>query len=184
MPVHPDHLSLEPGETSEFLKSYACPAGSVVFFTCACPPLGLPSAAGWLSADSGSGSCARENLCHAGPPWQREDSPRIAVLSAYSHIATNWHRLSVPNETIESLSLERQALFRQPWQADFRRTDHLTKGARGGSDTQPREPATESNTVERFVRVMSEGQEEERREDGRVVFRRSDGKTELIDALH
>ena len=147
-------------------------------------PLGLASAAGWLPADGGSGSCARENLCHAGPPWQREDSPRIAVLSAYSHIATNWHRLSVPNETIESLSLQRQALFRQPWQADFRRTDHLTKGARGGSDTQPREPATESNTVERFVRVMSEGQEEERREDGRVVFRRSDGRTELIDALH
>ena len=73
---------------------------------------------------------------------------------------------------------------RNAWQADFRRTDHLTKGARGGSDTQPREPATESNTVERFVRVMSEGQEEERREDGRVVFRRSDGRTELIDALH
>ena len=47
MPVHPDHLSLEPGETSEFLKSYACPAGSVVFFTGASP---LPPSPGcWLA---------------------------------------------------------------------------------------------------------------------------------------
>ena len=70
MPVHPDHLSLEPGHESPFLSSYSCPAGSVVFFT--------------------------ENLCHAGPPWKRDD-PRVAVLHAYSHIATNWHRLYVPN---------------------------------------------------------------------------------------
>ena len=80
MPVHPDHLSLEPGERSPFLKSYSCPAGSVVFFT--------------------------ENLCHAGPPWQREDEPRVAVLNAYSHIATNWHRLYVPNGNQTTL---------QPW---------------------------------------------------------------------
>ena len=85
--------------------------------------------------------------------------------------------------TIASLSLERQAYFRQPWQADFRRTDHLTKLARGGSDTAPKEPATEQNTAKRFVEVMSGGQNEEMRADGKVVFRKSDGSTELIDAL-
>lgn len=74
MPVHSDHLSLEPGHESPFLRSYSCPAGSVVFFT--------------------------ENLCHAGPPWKRDD-PRVAVLHAYSHIATNWHRLYVPNGEVD-----------------------------------------------------------------------------------
>ena len=85
--------------------------------------------------------------------------------------------------TIASLSLERQAFFRQPWQADFRRTDHLTKLARGGSDTAPREPVTEQNTVHRFVEVMSKGRHEEVAPNGKVVFRKSDGSTELIDAL-
>ena len=51
-PMHPDHMSLEPGKRSEFLMSYACPAGSAVFFT--------------------------ENTCHAGPPWNR-DEPRVTV---------------------------------------------------------------------------------------------------------
>lgn len=85
--------------------------------------------------------------------------------------------------TIASLSLERQAFFRQPWQADFRRTDHLTKLARGGSDTAPKEPATEQNTIQRFVEVMSKGRNEEVTPNGKVVFRKSDGSTELIDAL-
>ena len=114
--------------------------------------------------------------------------------------------------TIASLSLERQAFFRQPWQSDFRRTDHLTKGARGGSDLAPQEPATDQNTgehdatqtpqpklvlgfnlatelvamivaVERFVEVMSKGQGEERGAAGQVVFRKTNGSTELIDAL-
>ena len=49
-PMHKDHMSLKEGERSEFLKSYACPAGSAVFFT--------------------------ENLCHAGPVWQL---PRFAL---------------------------------------------------------------------------------------------------------
>ena len=32
-PMHPDHMSLEPGKRSPFLMSYDCPAGSAVFFT-------------------------------------------------------------------------------------------------------------------------------------------------------
>ena len=105
-PMHPDHLSLEEGRRSEFLISYDCPAGSAVFFT--------------------------ENLCHAGPEWRRE-TPRVAVLNAYSHLATHWHRLKIPAEVMASLPREKQAYFREPWIADFRTS-----------------PAT-NNTMERFL---------------------------------
>jgi hypothetical protein len=105
-PMHPDHMSLEEGKRSPFLRGYSCPAGSAVFFS--------------------------ENLCHAGPVWQR-DTPRVAILFAYSHLATHWHRLKVPKVVMENLPRQRQAYFRQPWIADFRTS-----------------PATH-NTVERFV---------------------------------
>jgi hypothetical protein len=105
-PMHPDHLSLEEGERSPFLMSYDCPAGSAVFFT--------------------------ENLCHAGPIWKR-DTPRVAVLNAYSHLATHWHRLRIPPEVLAALPREKQAYFREPWIADFRTS-----------------PATH-NTIERFL---------------------------------
>jgi len=104
--MHPDHMKLEDGGRSEFLYSYACPAGSAIFFT--------------------------ENLCHAGPVWQRE-TPRVAVLNAYAHLATHWHRLTVPSAVIGALPREKQAYFREPWIADFRTA-----------------PATH-NTVERFL---------------------------------
>jgi hypothetical protein len=105
-PMHPDHLSLEPGKRSEFLVSYACPAGSAVFFT--------------------------ENVCHAGPKWNKEE-PRVAVLHAYAHLATHWHRLTIPPAVLAGLPREKQAYFRETWYADFR-TD----------------PAT-INTAERFM---------------------------------
>ncbi|MBV7335736.1 phytanoyl-CoA dioxygenase family protein [Chloroflexi bacterium TSY] len=104
--MHPSHLSLEPGKRSPYLMSYECPAGSAVFFT--------------------------ENLCHAGPVWQRE-TPRVAILHAYSHLATHWHRLKVPPAVMAGLPREKQVYFREPWIADFR--------------TQP---ATH-NTMERFL---------------------------------
>ena len=105
-PMHPDHMSLEPGKRSPFLTTYECPAGSAIFFT--------------------------ENLCHAGPEWRR-DTPRVAALNAYAHLATHWHRLTLPAEVLESLPREKQAYFRPPWIADFRTR-----------------PATH-NTIERFV---------------------------------
>ena len=105
-PMHPDHMSLEPGKRSPFLMSYACPAGSAVFFT--------------------------ENVCHAGPVWQK-DTPRVAVLNVYSHLATHWHRLKTPPAVIAGLPREKQVYFREPWIADFRTS-----------------PATH-NTVERFL---------------------------------
>ncbi len=105
-PMHPDHMSLEEGKRSPFLTTYECPAGSAIFFT--------------------------ENLCHAGPVWQR-DTPRIAILNAYAHLATHWHRLRIPPEVLNGLSREKQAYFREPWIADFRTR-----------------PATH-NTIERFL---------------------------------
>ena len=106
LPMHPDHLSLEPGKRSPFLMSYACPAGSAVFFT--------------------------ENVCHAGPTWNK-DEPRVAVLNAYAHLATHWHRLHTPPAVLAGLPREKQAYFRETWIADFRTS-----------------PATH-NTIERFV---------------------------------
>jgi hypothetical protein len=105
-PVHPDHVSFDPEKRSPFVHTYSCPAGSAVFFT--------------------------ENLCHAGPVWQR-DTPRVAVLQAYAHLATHWHRLTIAPEILAGLPREKQAYFREPWIADFR-TD----------------PAT-INTAERFL---------------------------------
>lgn len=105
-PMHPDHTSWEEGKRSDFFVSYECPAGSALFFT--------------------------ENVCHAGPEWKR-DTPRVAILHAYAHLATHWHRLTTPPEVLASLSREKQAFFREPWMADF-----VTLPAK-------------KNTIERFV---------------------------------
>tara|TARA_B100000029_G_scaffold516253_2_gene628034 strand:+ start:31112 stop:31918 length:807 start_codon:yes stop_codon:yes gene_type:complete len=94
-PIHNDHMSLENGKRSEFLMSYSCPPGSAIFFT--------------------------ENICHAGPKWNSSE-PRVAVLHAYSHLATNWHRLNIPSKVMAGLPREKLAYFREPWVADFRQT--------------------------------------------------------------
>ena len=100
-PMHQDHMSLEVGSRSPFLKSYSCPAGSALFFT--------------------------ENLCHAGPVWMR-NTPRVAIFFAYAHLATNWHRFTIPSSVVRSLPRSRQAYFREPWIADFR-TNPATKNS-------------------------------------------------------
>ena len=106
-PMHPDHMELDQeSKRSPFLVSYDCPPGSAVFFS--------------------------ENTCHAGPRW-KGDEPRVAILHAYSHLATHWHRLNTPAVILESLPPQKQAYFREPWWADFR--------------TQP----ARHNTIERFV---------------------------------
>ena len=113
-PVDPSHLSLEPGQRSPFLVSYECPAGSAVFFT--------------------------ENVCHAGPVWERAD-PRVTILHAYSHLATHWHRLNVPPVVLQSLPREKMAYFREPWIADFSSLERREKGGAGSVH----------NTAERFI---------------------------------
>lgn len=91
-PVPPEHMPLDGPGRSPFLTSYSCPAGSAIFFT--------------------------ENLMHAGAPWHRE-SPRVAVLNAYGHICTRWHRQMLPPEAVAALSPERRAYLREPWWLAF-----------------------------------------------------------------
>jgi ectoine hydroxylase-related dioxygenase (phytanoyl-CoA dioxygenase family) len=91
-PMPPEHAGSEPGSRSEFYKSYACPAGSAVFFN--------------------------ENLLHVGPAWRRE-TPRIAVLATYLPAGICYHRPDVPVEVIAALPREKQAWFREPWTTDF-----------------------------------------------------------------
>lgn len=91
-PVHPDHMGLDESTCSEFLVGYDCPAGSAIFFT--------------------------ENLAHAGVPWRR-DTPRIAILSAYSHLATRFHRPNWRPEVLAALPAEKRAYMRDPWLRDF-----------------------------------------------------------------
>ena len=85
---------LEPDQATRmpYARSYSCPAGSAVFFT--------------------------ENVSHAGPTWERHE-PRVAVLSAYSHLATHWHKLNIPPAVIAALPREKQAYFRDTWSHDF-----------------------------------------------------------------
>lgn len=92
---HRAHFALPPsiGVDSPWVRSYDCPAGSAIFFT--------------------------EQLLHAGARWTRE-TPRIAVLHAYSHVATSFHRLTVAPEVLAALPRAKQSWFREPWLFDFR----------------------------------------------------------------
>lgn len=91
-PVPEEHKILEGAARSPLLRSYACTAGSAIFFT--------------------------ENLAHAGPPWRR-DTPRVAILHAYNHLAVNFSRQMLPPEVMEGLPPEKRAWFRDPWILDF-----------------------------------------------------------------
>jgi hypothetical protein len=91
-PLAAEHMGLSPEERSEFLVSYDCPAGSAIFFT--------------------------ENLAHAGAPWQR-DTPRVAVLHAYTNICTRFHRGSLAPEVKAAWTPRQQAYARDPWMYDF-----------------------------------------------------------------
>ena len=44
---------------------------------------------------------------------------RVAILHAYAHLATHWHRLKIPPEVMAGLPREKQVYFREPWIADF-----------------------------------------------------------------
>lgn len=92
-PLHPDHMSLDPKTRSEFLHSYTCPPGSVVFFT--------------------------EQLAHAGTQRQAA-TPRYSVFNFYSHVAINHHLFGIPKVVIDALPRSQQAYFRTPWLLDFR----------------------------------------------------------------
>ena len=57
--------------------------------------------------------------CSVGPPWQA-DHPRVSVLHAYSHLATNFRNLQarLDRETLAGLPLEKLAYFRPPFTSE------------------------------------------------------------------
>ncbi len=95
-PLPKSFESSDPDKRCEFYRSYACPAGSAVFFN--------------------------ENLLHVGPVWQRE-TPRIAVLSTYLPVGICFHRPDVSPTVVAGLPREKQAYFREPWTIDFMTKD-------------------------------------------------------------
>ena len=95
-PMHEAHLSLKEGRRSPFLMTYECPPGSALFFT--------------------------ENVCHAGPVWQR-DTPRVTILHAYSHLATHWHRLKYSASGAGKFTPRKTGLFQAAVDCGFLKPD-------------------------------------------------------------
>ncbi len=74
---------------SPLFESYSCPAGSAIIFS--------------------------EALCHAGPVWKNPRYPRVGVFNCYNRIDQQYHKLTVPREVIDALSLKRRTMFRGVW---------------------------------------------------------------------
>lgn len=83
-----EHLKRE----SWVYETYACPPGSVLFFT--------------------------ENLCHSGARWNSAH-PRIAVFNCYTHHQTQYHKMRWDAAAIAAMPAKRRTLFRGVWGADF-----------------------------------------------------------------
>ena len=77
------------------------------------PPLLLASLTGGRVVLTGGGARS------VGPPWQA-DEPRVAVLHAYSHLATNFRNLQArfDRDTLAALPLEKLAYFRPPFTSE------------------------------------------------------------------
>jgi Phytanoyl-CoA dioxygenase (PhyH) len=75
----------------DLVTGYACPAGSVVFFT--------------------------EGVAHTGLTWRR-DEPRIAVLNTYSNPAFCYHRPEFSRAVLDGLPPAKRAYFRPVWWLD------------------------------------------------------------------
>ena len=89
-PIQEAHKGLD----SPLYESYVCPPGSVVIFS--------------------------ESVCHAGPLWTNEERPRIAVFNCYSRAESQYHKMNLPLEVIETMPPKRQTLFRGVWVHDFK----------------------------------------------------------------
>ena len=80
-----------------------------------------------------------------GPPWQA-DHPRVAILHAYSHLATNFRNLQarLDRDTLAALPLEKLAYFRPPFTSeahtlqDFLENPDMTWGYEGIGNTSGR----------------------------------------------
>ena len=71
---------------SEVWETYACPAGSVLFFT--------------------------EALAHSTAPWTNEESDRVAVFNLYNSVGSRWGTWEPPAELVAQMPPLRQSLFR------------------------------------------------------------------------
>jgi len=79
-------------KSSPLFETYACPEGSLLFFT--------------------------ESLCHSGAMW-RSATPRLAVFNCYSDHMTQYHKQRWNPEVVTSWPAKRQSLMRGVWHADF-----------------------------------------------------------------
>jgi hypothetical protein len=71
---------------SEIWDTYACPAGSVLFFT--------------------------EALAHSTCPWTNTDNARVAIFNLYNSVGSRWSSWEPPEELIDQMPPKRQTLFR------------------------------------------------------------------------
>lgn len=117
MRLQEEILDLSSKRNSPVIAGYDCPPGSAIFFT--------------------------EATCHVGPPWQA-DHPRVAVLHAYAHLATNFRNQQARfrRDVLASLPLEKLAYFRPPWTSEAHSLAHflekpdMTWGYEGVGDTR------------------------------------------------
>jgi hypothetical protein len=84
--------------------TYECPPGSVIVFT--------------------------ESLLHAATDWKSPDSDRCAVFNCYNSLWSQWHRLNLSHELIESMPEKRRSLFRGVYAHDFTVRPHCDGGNR------------------------------------------------------
>lgn len=82
---------LEPDNA--WMESYSCPAGSVFIFS--------------------------ESLLHAATDWKNPTVDRIALFNCYNSVWSQWHRLNILPERIESMPPKRRSLFRGVFAHDF-----------------------------------------------------------------
>ena len=80
---------------SPHLESYECPAGSVFIFT--------------------------ESLLHAATDWKNPEVDRVSIFNCYNSLWSQWHRLNLSHELIESMPPKRRSLFRGVYAHDFHR---------------------------------------------------------------
>ena len=71
---------------SPLWETYACPAGSLLFFT--------------------------EALTHSTHPWTNSDNDRVAIFSCYNTVNSKWHDWNPHPQLLESMPAKRQTLFR------------------------------------------------------------------------
>lgn len=71
---------------SPLWETYACPAGSVLFFT--------------------------EAIRHSGAVWKDTDHDRVAVFNCYNTVGNKWHKWEPHAELLAAMPPKRRTLFR------------------------------------------------------------------------